>query len=207
MKKLVVLLFIIFSVFLLSWTFYHQPSVNDELIRISKEYQTYGLYNSMDYWTITYCEPYYGPGVRGDTLHMSLADEKKSPHGNKLYKLYVKDKEAYRKNFEKQPEGQVLIKEVWNVRPVSTMDSVNNNLLPYKLSFNDHWYYTPTTRKQLFIMYKTQPSSENDEGWWYGIVDIEKGVENAKVIESMKINRCIKCHQQNKTDRIFGDPD
>lgn len=43
-------------------------------------------------------------------------------------------------------------------------------------------------------MYKTKQSHENDEGWWYGIVDIEKGIEKAEVIGSMNINCCIKCH-------------
>jgi hypothetical protein len=86
-------------------------------------------------------------------------------------------------------------------------DSVTRNLIPAMLSMKDRWYYTPTTRHSLYIMYKTKPTKENDEGWIYGIVNIEKGVEKAVVIESMKINRCIKCHQQNKVDRIFGSPD
>lgn len=206
MKKFTALLAIVFSGFLLSWTFRYQLTVDEELIRITNEYQTYSLYNTMDHWTIAFCEPYVAPGIRGDTLHMSHADSKKSPHGDKIYKLYVKDEAAYSNRLDKQPEGQVLIKEVWNVRPVMSADSVTNGQLNALRSMKDGWYYLPTTRKALYIMYKTKPSKENDEGWWYGIVDIEQGAENAKVIESMKINRCIKCHQQNKVDRIFGDP-
>lgn len=206
MKKLTVSLVLVSCILLLSMTI-RTPNVNDELLCISREYQSYNLYNSLHYWTLAYCEPMTLAYDQEDTLHMSKADPKKSPHGDRLYKLYVKDLEAYRTSWEKQPEGQVLIKEVWNVRPVMDSDSALNNKVVNKRSMKDHWFYTPTTRKALYIMYKTAPSEENDEGWWYGIVDIESGVENAKVIESMKINRCIKCHQQNKTDRIFGMPD
>jgi hypothetical protein len=205
MKKLFTSFLLILSVFLLSMTL-RSVDVNNELLRISKEYTSYALYNTQNYWTITLCEPYIDMGSKGDTLHMSLADPKKSPHGDKLYKLYVKDEKAYTNNLDKQPLGQVIIKEVWNVRTVLSADSISNDLIPTMRSMNDGRFYTPSTRKTLFIMYKTQPSEENDEGWIYGIVDIEKGIEQAQVLESMKINRCIKCHQQNKIDRIFGSP-
>ena len=205
MKKFFFTLCCILSVFLISFAYKHY-TVNDELLKITREYRNYTLYNSKDYWTIAYCEPYYGPGDRGDTLHMSTADVKKSPHGDKLYKLYVKDLAAYRNEFEKQPEGQVLIKEVWNVRRVSG-DSVLHEQVVGKRSFNDGLFYASTIRKELYIMYKTTPSEENDEGWWYGIVNIEQGTEKATVIESMKINRCVKCHAENKHDRIFGSPE
>jgi hypothetical protein len=205
MKKLATAFLLILSVFLLSMTL-RRSGVDDELLRISNEYTSYSLYNTQNYWTIALCEPHIDMGSRGDTLHISLAEPKKSPHGDKLYKLYVKDEMAYTNQLEKQPVGQVIIKEVWNVRPVLDVDSATQDLVPAMRSMNDGRFYTPTTRKTLFIMYKTQPSEENDEGWWYGIVDIEKGVEHAQVLESKKINRCIQCHQQNKIDRIFGSP-
>jgi hypothetical protein len=211
MKKILFFLVIMVAVFFLSLSF-RTLTVDDELIRISQEYNTYTLYsssedpNSPNYkWAISLCEPMYSHGVYGDTLHISAPGENKSPHGNKLYKLYIKDWEAYSKKTGPQPEGQVLIKEVWNVRAVDfDNDSIGNYTLPVMRSLNDGLMYTPTTRKQLFIMYKTAATQENDNGWWYGIVDIEKGAEKATVIESMKINRCVKCHAETKYDRIFG---
>jgi hypothetical protein len=214
MKKFLVFVSIILSIALTSMIS-KKFTVDEELLRISNEYRTYQLYDSQAHWTYSYCEPMTTP-YKGDTLHMSFADPKKSPHGNSLYKLYVKDEKAYATHGAVQPEGQVLIKEVWNVRMLSyENDTVKNKTawnrdttitVPVYLNPNDHQYYTPTTRKQLFIMYKVKPSKENDEGWWYGIVDIEQGVEKSSVIESMKINRCVKCHAVNKYDRIFGDP-
>jgi hypothetical protein len=180
-------------------------TVDDQLLAISKEYLSYELYNRNDYWTISLCEPYYySPSIIEDTLQFSHAGST-SPHGDKLYKLYTKYKEAYHKKLEDQPEGQVVIKEVWNVRQVPYgNDSIENNKLLVKRSMNDLMYYTPSTRKQLFIMYKAKPTAENDKGWWYGIVDIEKGADNAEVIESMKINRCVACHEKTKHDRMLG---
>jgi len=210
-KKLTVSLLIVSCILLLSMTI-RTPTVDQELLRISQEYQTYTLYDANANWTYSFCEPMTNP-FKGDTMHMSFADPKKSPHGNLIYKLYVKDISTYNAGIV-QPEGQVLIKEVWNVRKLDyENDTVVNKrshnpdstkFIPLYLNINDREYYTPTTRKQLFIMYKVKPSKDNDQGWWYGIVDIEKGVGEAKVLESMKINRCVQCHQYNKTDRIFG---
>ncbi len=211
MQKLTISLAIITAISLLSMTL-QTPTVDQELIKIAQEYETYTLYDANANFTYVFCEPMTNP-FKGDTMHISYADPKKSPHGNLLYKLYVKDIDVYNAT-KVQPEGQVVIKEVWNTRRLDRdNDTVVNMLshtpdstkhLPIYLSFNDREYYTPVNRKQLFIMYKTKSSDENDKGWWYGIVDIEKGTEKAKVIESMKINRCIQCHQYNKTDRIFG---
>jgi len=205
MKKILVFLFLILSIALLSMAIRTNP-VDEELLKIAKEYRTYSLYNNENYWTLELCAPMRFPSQEGDSLHISAADPDKSPHGNKLYKLYVKDLKAYERHWEKQPEGQVLIKEVWNTRIVLDEDSVDKGKVVAKRSLIDREFYTTTTRKELYVMYKTKPSEENDEGWWYGIIDIEQGTDKAKVIESMKINRCIKCHQQNKADRIFGNP-
>ena len=210
-KKLAFSLILVATLFMLSMSV-RRSTVDGELLRIAQEYQTYSLYDANANWTYSFCEPMTNP-YKGDTMHMSFADPKKSPHGNLIYKLYVKNPEVYN-SFKVQPEGQVLIKEVWNVRKLDRENDtvVNKNshnpdstkTIPLYLNINDREYYTPTTRKQLFIMYKTKPSKENDKGWWYGIVDIEQGIKKATVIESMKINRCVQCHQYNKTDRIFG---
>jgi hypothetical protein len=182
-------------------------TVDDELLKVGREYRSYPLYNTHDYWTLTLCAPYYGPGMVEDTLHISQAPMK-SPHGNNLYKLYVKDKEAYHKKLDEQPVGQVVIKEVWSVREVAfDNDSIKENTLAVMRSFNDGKYYTPSSRKQLFIMYKTKPAKGNADGWWYGIVDMEKGTDHMRVIESMKINRCMKCHEEAKKDRMLGTDD
>src|SRR5687768_4775163 len=111
-KKLTVSLLIVSCILLLSMTI-RTPTVDQELLRISQEYQTYTLYDANANWTYSFCEPMTNP-FKGDTMHMSFADPKKSPHGNLIYKLYVKDISTYNAGIV-QPEGQVLIKEVWNV--------------------------------------------------------------------------------------------
>lgn len=204
MKKWITIALVLSGMFLWSFTV-KVFTVDEELLKIAKEYRTYNLYNGNLTWTIALCEPYSPPYMAIDSLQISRANSEKSPHGDKLYKLYIKYPEAYTQRINPQPDGQVLIKEVWNVKEVDCdNDSVKNGLMAAKMSMITHRCYTTDTRKQLFIMYKTTPSKENDKGWWYGIVDIENGAENATVIESMKINRCVKCHQETKYDRIFG---
>jgi hypothetical protein len=155
-------------------------------------------------WTIALCayinEDLMGYHFAKDSVCFSRVDNLKSLHGNKLYMLYVKDKESYFNNLKmKQPIGQTIIKETWNVKEV---DSSSNMLKNRNL--NDGKWYSPTTVSQLFIMYKELPSSENDNGWVYGIVDIEKGSEGIKVLTSGKLSNCISCHKDTKYDRIFG---
>ncbi len=134
-----------------------------------------------------------------ESLFISKPTTTESPHGNKLYKLFVNDWRRYEKGYLKeQPIGQVLVKETWNV------EEVNKNQTSAVQSRNDGKWYAPTTVSQLFIMYKEEPSPNNDKGWVYGIVDVEKGPSSANVLENGNLSNCISCHKDTKYDRIFG---
>jgi hypothetical protein len=156
-------------------------------------------------WTIALCR-YQGEKIMGyyyqkDSLFLSHADTSKSEHGNKLYTLYLNDKESYYDyKLKTQPIGQIIVKETWNI-----IEADSNTLNVIKvLNEKDGKFYTTKSVSQLFIMYKEKESIENDNGWVYGIVDIEKGSDDAKILSNGKLSNCISCHKETKYDRMFG---
>lgn len=186
----------------------------DKLIEISKEYKNYNrkvrvetvVTDSTKYrykWTVALCtyidKETMGYYHKTDSLFLSLPVN--SPHGNKLYKLYVKDENSYSKLDTIQPKGQTIVKETWTTKEVSRKELYNYpNAI---LNRNDFRWYRPDKISELFIMYKEKESELNDKGWIYGIVNIENG-SSPKVLSHGKISNCISCHHQTKYDRLFG---
>lgn len=209
------------AIALVSLSFTGEDTQKDKLVQISNEYKTYDRFENIKVkitdtaawnWTISLCtsmpktSPYKTNGMTLvlDSLHMSSALPSLCRHGNKLYKLYIKDIKSYKDtSIKTQPLGQVIVKETWNVREIHK-DSVSTTSAPIKQSKNDGKYYTPTVVSELFIMYKEAKGQDNDEGWVYGIVSLEDTSEPVKVLENGKISSCITCHSGTKYDRIFG---
>lgn len=191
-----------FLVLVFSISFKSNSDQKVRLLEIARDYKNYAAYARSMKWTISLCRPQLSPSEM-DSLHfLSEADPKLSPHGNKLYKFFVKDMSSYKDTtIKNQPFGQILVKETWNVKAVSSK-SVFENALTAKYNENDRKWYTPTTVSELFIMYKEKDSNSNDKGWVYGIVSLEDN--SVKVLTNGKISSCISCHKGTKYDRIFG---
>ena len=196
---------------LTSISFTNADDENGRLLQIAKAYKTYFRYDNVVKdsatlnWTIELCAP-FSPTKQAtmDNLRFSTPNSLGSRHGNKLYKLYVKDINSYSDTTKKmQPLGQVIVKETWNVREVKK-DSILNKNKAIKQSKNDGKWYTPTTVSELFIMYKEQKNEKNDEGWVYGIVSLEGNKNSTTILENGKLSTCISCHKGTKYDRIFG---
>ena len=211
----------IFSTIFILWiiltglTSLYKEKPENKLNKISKDYKKYELFKykntdslSILKWTISLCTA-YKPGntteyVHKDSFLISTTPEIKNEHGNKLYKLYVKNIKSYSDTSEKvQPIGQVLVKETWNVQEINKNELLRSNK-PLKKNKNDGKWYTPTTISELFIMYKEDLSPNNDNGWVYGIIKMDNSAKKPKILEDGKISRCIGCHKGTKYDRIFG---
>lgn len=175
------------------------------MFREHKAYQLVVVDSAKYRWTVSLCRmPTVADGWyhKVDSLFLSEADPAQSPHGNKLYRLFVRNYDAYKQLGASQPAGQALVKETWNVKEV-VYDSTNKTLQRVQ-SRNDGKWYTPATVSQLFVMYKEAEHADNDKGWVYGIVDIENGKQAPLVLHEGKISSCIGCHKQTKYDRMFG---
>jgi hypothetical protein len=164
-------------------------------------------------WTIALCMlppkppkpmPFHRVQIdKVETHLMSEANPVQSPHGNKLYQLFIRNYAAYTNAKSKnQTVGQVIVKEVWNVQAIQ--HDTSKHSLSQIQSSNDGKWYTPTTVSQLFIMYKEKQDSTNDKGWVYGIVDIEDNKPKPVVLFEGKISTCMSCHANTKYDRMFG---
>jgi cytochrome P460 len=213
-KKLYLIVFLLICCILFSFKISTNPL--DRLTEIAKEYKQYKLFtdtkiivtdSSRYKWTIVLC--YRPKGIemgwhyKFDSSFISKADKSLSPHGDKLYRLFIKDYDAYLRNAPiGQPVGQVIVKETWNVKEI-VYDSLNKKIQQIK-SNNDGKWYTPTTVSELFIMYKENESTSNDKGWNYGTYSIENKNEKPLLLNDLKISSCINCHKENKYDRVFG---
>ena len=188
----------------------------DRITDIAKEYHQYKQFkdtkiivtDSSKYsWTIALCsmpeKSEAGYHYKIDSSFISKADKAISLHGNKLYRLFIKEYAPYIKNPPAgQPIGQVIVKETWNVKEIA-YDSLNSKIQQIR-SHNDGKWYTPTTVSELFIMYKEQERPNNDKGWNYGIYSVENPNLKPVLLNDMKISSCIGCHKETKYDRIFG---
>jgi hypothetical protein len=191
------------------------------LLVVANEYKDYSLITQLNpqrkdslfplihyeefQWTIQLCTPQARNDTefihfKFDSLQFSDANQALSPHGDQLYKLYVKDMAAYLDIEAGQPIGQVLVKETWNVEEVPLYKRTEVGAVQ---SMKDSLWYRPSTLSKLFIMYKEEPSVENDEGWVYGIVDVENGGA-PQILDKGNISSCIACHRGTKYDRMFG---
>lgn len=187
--------------------------------KIKKQYKDYQLHTTLsEYkrhsssteldWTVTQCQSLSVDSNGFQTFHKtddsfySNANPDKSPHGDKVYKLYVKKYDEYLSNDSTgQSIGQTLVKETWNVRPVTEDDPP---FLPRIQSKIDGKLYTPTSVSELFIMYKEDKTAENDLGWVYGSVSLEDKNAVPLLYNDAKLSSCISCHSKTKYDRIFG---
>jgi Cytochrome P460 len=216
MYKKLILLSLVSLIVLLNLSFGKKKTKRDKLKKIAKEYMYYEqkkklqiiVTDSAKYkWTIALCKAPknfdMGWHYKRDSLFISNADSVKSPHGNKLYQLFIRNRDAYSlADRDTQPIGQVIVKEVWNVQAIQ--HDTSKHSLSQIQSSNDGKWYTPTTVSQLFIMYKEKQDSTNDKGWVYGIVDIEDNKPKPVVLFEGKISTCMSCHANTKYDRMFG---
>ncbi len=193
------------------------PDHEEKLLNIAKEYRSYKrniaaelvITDSARYeWTVTMCiklsDEKMGFHVKMDSTFFSKSKAAVSPHGDKLYQLFIKNKPAYDEIQTDQPIGQTLVKETWNVQQVN-IDSLTHYLDAVQ-SENDSNWYRPVSVAELFIMFKEEPSQKNDQGWVYGIVDL-KNESEPKILSQGNISSCISCHKDTKYDRLFGNPE
>jgi hypothetical protein len=151
-------------------------------------------------------------------------------HGRKLYSLLASNRYDYLtlaagKSF---PVGFAIVKQSWlpeevtdpkekaalsrldRTRVIRTPGTKAKSGDDFHAAYGDHFYpyavkgdkvYKATKQADLFIMFKLDPKTDGtDAGWVYGTVT----PDGKKVTAAGKIESCMKCHQDAKTDRLFG---
>jgi hypothetical protein len=190
------------------------------LLKVAAQYRTWGRVDDQMRWAPWLCIQ-TSPG-----LAYASASSDNCTHGQKLYSLFVRKREAYMPLAKSAPAGQVIVKQSWvpeeitdpKERPskdldfkkvVQTSDPVGEADRYYD---RDHFYpyvwkgekvFKAKKQADLFIMMKfdrTTPGT--DAGWVYGTVT----PDGKEVIAAGKLDSCIKCHAEAKNDRLFGLP-
>jgi len=163
---------------------------------IAAEYSEWARLGDVPSWAPTMC---LSPPSPGPLLSESRDTES---HGRKLYFLYARDVDAYRATLENdQPVGQAFVKQSFD--PIR-MDSGGRDFESLEWAGHatrrDDQHWRIGSPRDLFVMYKLDPSTPNtDAGWVYGTITPEGEVTSAG-----RVANCVECHADAKRDRMFG---
>jgi hypothetical protein len=194
-----------------------EPQLNQKfvprLLEIAKEYESYGRVDDTMRFAPGLCKM-----VPPSVARFSASKDEKT-HGQKLYFLFARDRDAYANPELKAELPQVVVKESWapkEVPPESKKEVVSvafadpktkdeefalNRYLPF--AEKDGKVYHADKKLGLYIMFKTdEKDPESDSGWVYGTVS----ADGKQVTEAGKIASCMKCHSEAPHDRLFGLP-
>lgn len=161
-----------------------------QVLDAARGYQNLALLTSM--WHLA-------PGMcraASDTEFMQMSQTgETTPHGRKLYHLWVKDVDLYSTHPEQGSLiGQTLVKESFEaIEPEATDDFTQYAHTP-------EGNFKPGARRELFVMLKLDSSTPGtDEGWVYGTV----APDLSRTLQSGRIQSCMECHTK-RPSRMFG---
>lgn len=120
-----------------------------------------------------------------------------TPHGQKMYYLFVKDADAYAEAARQaQPVGQAIVKQSWI--PEEVTDATQRTRAEVERGGKK---YRAGRQADLFIMYKEEPDTEGtDQGWVYGTMT----PDGQRVTSAGRVAACVECHKSAKPDHLFG---
>lgn len=182
-----------------------------ELLQVAKDYKAWGRVDDEVRFAPELCR-LPNPGVARFS-----ASKDEDTHGQKLYSLFARDQWAYMRLDAKKEAavGQTIVKESWvpeettDVGPggIDSKKVVRTGDSPFK---GDNFYpyatrggkvFKASKPAGLFVMMKLdQKMPDTDGGWVYGTVS----ADGKTVTAAGKVESCMKCHQEAKTDRLFG---
>jgi hypothetical protein len=189
-----------------------------ELLQVATEYRSWGRVDDQMRWAPADCrvsepgKPKFSASTDADT------------HGQKLYSLFAKDRNAYFLLGEKKSAavGQIVVKESWlpeeakdrqpgkiDLKDIVRTDPPADPKTSPLSHAGDHFYpfaakdgkvFKASKPAGLFVMMKFDPTTEGTEnGWVYGTISADL----KQVTASGKVESCMKCHERAKYDRLF----
>jgi hypothetical protein len=186
------------------------PAFEAELKDVAAKYAAWGRVDDLHRWAPELCRVPPPPSARFS------ASKDEATHGKKLYSVFAKDRHAYAKiaKLKTAPVGQIVVKQSWVPEEVSGKEAETARVnadkaakeLPIGREFNpyvirDGKVYKAAKQSDLFVMLKLDPATSNtDHGWVYGTVT----PDGKTATSGGRVESCMKCHTEAKTDRLFG---
>lgn len=138
-----------------------------------------------------------------------------TPHGRKLYQLFVQDPEAYGarptaalwtdETVDDAPEAlafeQVIVKHAYVPEAIDADAAAATTVSALGPVERDGQWYAPRGDAGLFVMFRPrEPVAPTDDGWVYAGVQPDGTITGAGRMAS-----CMACHGRHE-DRLFGLP-
>lgn len=162
----------------------NDPAFHKALLKAAAEYKNYGEVDENFQVAPFLCAAPSITSRTNSSPKISVSGDS-STHGQKIYRLYAKNKLAY-KRLDDPESANTIVKESWV--PKKELSSVGAHLSPDKLY-------------ALFIMTKLDSSTPGtDKGWVYGTVS----ADGKTVTSSGRVQSCMGCHQDAPYGRLFG---
>lgn len=174
-------------------------NVRARLIEIGRTYrESLGLASDAVLWAPTQCVP---PEPQ---VEMSASGDGET-HGSKLYVLYARDVEGYKKLTEDRAAGsagdQVIVKETW--LPVNAEgDGPRDARAPRtRVKGKDGVEHMAGEKGPVFVMLRTGGTEAwADAGWVYATLT----ADGTRVTGAGRMASCMGCHEKAGEGRLFG---
>lgn len=175
----------------------NNPAFQGRLRELAAGYESYARVDDELHWAPGLCRmPMPSYPRRSASVHVET-------HGQKLYYLFAKDREAYLGRNGKTPAvvGQVVVKEAWEVEEVPAATTYDANQSPVRYLRENGRLFHAQKKSGMFIMYRLDPATpDTDNGWVYGTV----APDGQTVTSAGRVGSCMGCHQQAPNGRLFG---
>jgi hypothetical protein len=201
------------------------------LLEIARSYESYGMPDEKMRLTNVICDFSPDRFIQGltpaDRIAQVSSASDATPHGQKLYFLFVKEPRPVGQPREGQPAtpepvGQVVVKEAWVPEEVQEGERTaeaegsqrklkvrrDGQWVEEEVSFDpyvrsDGRLYHAKEKAGLFVLFKVDPGTpDTDGGWVYGTVT----PDGKHVTSAGRVASCMGCHREAPYDRLFTAP-
>jgi len=174
-----------------------------------RDYRSWGRVDDELRWAPWLCRMPLASAAR------QSATEPGTPHGQKLFFVYARDRNAYLRTTTTRARaalGQVVVKESFHPLEVATQDptvhpdapsgpgehGAAGSAFPYRPLERDGHRFGTGTFAGLYVLAKTGGRG-TDHGWQYGTL-----APDGTITAQGQVASCMGCHDDAPHDRLFG---
>lgn len=176
------------------------PEIEVRVLEIAARHREMALVTPSPAWAPTMC-------AAPPPAALMSGSKDEHTHGGKLYVLYARDGDAYRKLGDKDAApvaaGQAIVKETWLAAPAVEGGRKDHDPAAPQGTVQGKGgaMYEAGERGPLFVMLKTDAHEAwADDGWVYATLT----PDGKTVTSAGRIASCVECHSAAPHGRLFG---